>query len=112
MSILRSTTTTLARRAYATAASSTSAAPSLTTVSTRSNASAPILANIEASWKNMPADEQYDVYTQLEELQKRDWKELTVDEKKAGTSERAIDQGLSAVILELSVVSEPMECAL
>ena len=34
----------------------------------------------------MPADEQYEVYRQLEELQKRDWKELTVDEKKAGMS--------------------------
>ena len=84
MSVLRSTL--LARRAYATAASSASsgAAPSLTTVSTRSNASAPILANIEASWKTLPAEEQYEVYQQLEELQKRDWKELTVDEKKAG----------------------------
>jgi hypothetical protein len=42
------------------------------------------LANIEASWKNLPAEEQYEVYQQLEEIQKRDWKELTIDEKKAG----------------------------
>ena len=83
MSILRSATSTatLARRAYATAAG---AAPSITVTSTRSNASAPILANIEASWKTLAAEEQYEVYQQLEELQKRDWKELTVDEKKAG----------------------------
>lgn len=52
--------------------------------STRTNASAPLLANIEASWKSLPAEEQYEVYQQLEELQKKDWKELTVDEKKAG----------------------------
>jgi hypothetical protein len=56
----------------------------VTVTSTRSNASAPILANIEAAWKNLPAEEQYEVYQQLEELQKKDWKELTVDEKKAG----------------------------
>jgi hypothetical protein len=42
------------------------------------------LANIEASWKSLPAEEQFEVYQQLEELQKRDWKELSVDEKKAG----------------------------
>jgi hypothetical protein len=42
------------------------------------------LANIEASWKSLPAEEQYEVYQQLEEIQKRDWKELTIDEKKAG----------------------------
>lgn len=85
MSILRTASRSVrlagAARSYASAA-----APSISVTSTRSNASAPILANIEASWKTMPADEQYEVYRQLEELQKRDWKELTVDEKKAGMS--------------------------
>lgn len=64
-------------------ASSSAAAP-ISVTSTRTNASAPVLANIEASWKNLPAEEQYEVYQQLEEIQKRDWKELTIDEKKAG----------------------------
>ncbi|WWD22243.1 hypothetical protein CI109_106734 [Kwoniella shandongensis] len=65
-------------RRYATA----SAQP-ISVTSTRSNASAPILGNIEASWKTLPAEEQYEVYQQLEQLQKKDWKELTLDEKKA-----------------------------
>jgi cytochrome c oxidase subunit 4 len=42
------------------------------------------LANIEASWKDLASEEQYEVYQQLETLQKKDWKELSVDEKKAG----------------------------
>ncbi|KAK4684144.1 cytochrome c oxidase subunit 4, partial [Tremellales sp. Uapishka_1] len=61
---------------------SSSASP-VTVTSTRSNASAPLLANIEASWKGLAAEEQYEVYQQLEELQKKDWKELSIDEKKA-----------------------------
>ncbi|KAK8845301.1 hypothetical protein IAR55_006014 [Kwoniella newhampshirensis] len=65
-------------RQYATAA-----AQPISVTSTRSNASAPILGNIEASWKTLPAEEQYEVYQQLEQLQKKDWKELTLDEKKA-----------------------------
>jgi TRAP-type C4-dicarboxylate transport system substrate-binding protein len=53
-------------------------------VSQSTNASAPLLANIEASWASLPASEQAEVYQALEEVQKKDWKELTVDEKKAG----------------------------
>ena len=71
-------------RVAARASTRTYASPAVTVTSTRSNASAPILANIEASWKDLPAEEQYDVYQQLGELQKKDWKELTLDEKKAG----------------------------
>lgn len=79
MSLLRSIPRTvgIARRAASTSAP-------LTVTSTRSNASAPTLANIEASWKNLPAEEQYEVYQELEQIQKQDWKELTIDEKKAG----------------------------
>jgi cytochrome c oxidase subunit 4 len=40
------------------------------------------LGNIEASWKDLSAEEQYEIHQQLRELQKKDWKELTVDEKK------------------------------
>jgi cytochrome c oxidase subunit 4 len=43
------------------------------------------LSNVEAQWENMTADEQLTVHQQLEELQKRDWKTLSLDEKKAGT---------------------------
>jgi hypothetical protein len=71
-------------RSFAVARRAASTSAPLTVSSTRTNASAPILANIEASWKSLPAEEQYEVYQQLEEIQKRDWKELTIDEKKAG----------------------------
>ena len=43
-----------------------------------------LLPNIEARWKEMPKEEQYAVFRQLEEIQKKDWKELSLDEKKAG----------------------------
>ncbi|EPQ27294.1 uncharacterized protein PFL1_05217 [Pseudozyma flocculosa PF-1] len=42
-----------------------------------------VVPNIEASWKNLSKEEQYGVFRQLEELQRKDWKELSVDEKKA-----------------------------
>lgn len=84
MSLLRSIPRT-ANLALAGRRAASTSAP-LTVTSSRSNASAPVLANIEASWKGLPAEEQYEVYQQLEEIQKRDWKELTIDEKKAGES--------------------------
>ncbi|PWY99246.1 COX4-domain-containing protein [Testicularia cyperi] len=42
-----------------------------------------VIPNIEASWKTLSKEEQYGVFRQLEELQRKDWKELSVDEKKA-----------------------------
>lgn len=48
---------------------------------------APIpLSNIEAQWEKMSSEEQISVHQQLEVLQKKDWKELSIDEKKAGSS--------------------------
>ncbi|KAJ7664734.1 COX4, subunit IV of cytochrome c oxidase [Mycena rosella] len=41
------------------------------------------LSNIEAQWALFSPDEKSSVADQLEELQKRDWKLLSVDEKKA-----------------------------
>ena len=43
-----------------------------------------VVPNIEASWKTLSKEEQYGVFRQLEELQRKDWKELSLDEKKAG----------------------------
>ena len=58
------------------------AAPAATT-----SASAVIpLSNVEAQWENLSQQEQLTVHQQLEELQKRDWKTLSLDEKKAGAS--------------------------
>jgi len=45
---------------------------------------APIpLSNIEAQWEKMSSEEHVSVHQQLEVLQKKDWKELSIDEKKA-----------------------------
>lgn len=43
-----------------------------------------VVPNIEARWAKMSKEEQYGVFRQLEELQRKDWKELSIDEKKAG----------------------------
>jgi cytochrome c oxidase subunit 4 len=50
---------------------------------TRSASDIP-LSNLEAQWDRLTADEQAAVYGRLEEIQKRDWKTLSLDEKKAG----------------------------
>lgn len=42
------------------------------------------LSNIEAQWATLDREEQVLVHRQLEELQKKDWKGLSLDEKKAG----------------------------
>lgn len=42
------------------------------------------LSNIEAQWAKFSRDEQITVHRQLEQLQKKSWKELSIDEKKAG----------------------------
>ncbi|CCM00496.1 uncharacterized protein FIBRA_02530 [Fibroporia radiculosa] len=41
------------------------------------------LSNVEAQWERLSADEQLAVHQQLEEIQKKDWKTLSIDEKKA-----------------------------
>lgn len=43
-----------------------------------------VLPNIEARWTNMSKEEQYGIFRQLEEIQRKDWNELSIDEKKAG----------------------------
>jgi cytochrome c oxidase subunit 4 len=41
-------------------------------------------SQIESSWRNLSLPEQEAVFRHLEELQKKDWKQLTIDQKKAG----------------------------
>ena len=48
-------------------------------------ASAIPLSNVEAQWSSLNPTEQTAVHQQLEELQRRDWKTLSLSEKKAGT---------------------------
>jgi cytochrome c oxidase subunit 4 len=44
----------------------------------------PTLANIEKRWEDMPPQEQADLWMTLRDRMKTDWKELTMQEKKAG----------------------------
>lgn len=44
----------------------------------------PSLNNLNASWNTMSTEEKQAVYTDVVERQKQDWKELSVDEKRAG----------------------------
>lgn len=59
-------------------------ASTISVVSHSSSASALPLSNVEAQWERLPKDEQVAIYRQLEALQKKDWKAMTIDEKKAG----------------------------
>jgi cytochrome c oxidase subunit 4 len=43
----------------------------------------PTLANIEKRWEDMPPQEQADLWMTLRDRMKTDWKELTMQEKKA-----------------------------
>lgn len=81
MSLLRTAAVRAARVPQLARAAST-AAPHV--VSSRSNQDGALLSNIEAHWSKLPAAEQYEVFQALEEAQKKDWKQLTTDEKKAG----------------------------
>lgn len=49
-----------------------------------SSASVIPLSNVEAQWDRLSSEEQLAVHQQLEEVQKKDWKTLSLDEKKAG----------------------------
>jgi hypothetical protein len=42
------------------------------------------LSNIQAQWESMTEEERSLVHEQLEELQTRDWRGLSLDEKRAG----------------------------
>lgn len=74
----------LSRRCLATAAAHPgSSAPMLSSSADASEAVIP-LSNVEAQWEKLGAEEQRIVHRKLEEIQKKDWKALSIDEKKAG----------------------------
>lgn len=75
---------TAGRRFASTTATPAPAAQPIKILHSTSNASGAVLGNIEATWTKLPKEEQHEVYRTLEEVQKRDWKELSIDEKKAG----------------------------
>lgn len=61
------------------------AAPALCLQTRQAHAiSNPTLANIEKRWEDMPPQEQADLWMSLRDRMKTDWKELTLQEKKAG----------------------------
>ncbi len=64
----------------------TAAAPTVTRTSSTASQSIIPLANVEAHWERLTQEEQLAVHRQLEEVQKKDWKLLSLDEKKAGES--------------------------
>jgi len=51
--------------------------------SSASSSSVIPLSNVEAQWEKLSKEDQLIVHQQLEELQKKDWKTLSLDEKKA-----------------------------
>ncbi|KAF8447240.1 cytochrome c oxidase subunit IV family [Boletus edulis BED1] len=74
------------------------------------------LSNVEAQWEKLTMADQATVQRQLEEIQKKDWKSLSVDEKKAAyyvafgphgprTPVSPPGQGLKVFIYTLGLVS-------
>ncbi|KAF8552895.1 cytochrome c oxidase subunit IV [Imleria badia] len=62
----------------------TTAASSASSTSTSPNAPLLIpLSNVEAQWEKLSKSDQATVQRQLEDVQKKDWKSLSLDEKKA-----------------------------
>ena len=88
MQALRLARPALARRTANVAAvrriSATATQASAAAIHPTTNASAVPLSNVEAQWERLSAEEQLTVHQQLEEIQKKDWKALSIDEKKAG----------------------------
>ena len=88
MQALRLARPALARRTANVAAvrriSATATQASAAAIHPTTNASAVPLSNVEAQWERLSPEEQLTVHQQLETIQKRDWKTLSIDEKKAG----------------------------
>ncbi|KAF8979421.1 cytochrome c oxidase subunit IV [Cyathus striatus] len=72
----------LARRLATTTAAPADLAAASTSVPSRPAAAIP-LSNVEAQWARLSSEERLAVHEQLEVVQKKDWKELSIDEKKA-----------------------------
>ncbi|KAN0107027.1 cytochrome c oxidase subunit IV [Russula decolorans] len=72
----------IVRRGLATAAAHPPHAGSSTSHVTAATSAIP-LSNVEAQWATLSPSEQTAVHQQLEELQRKDWKSLSLAEKKA-----------------------------
>ena len=60
------------------------ALPTLARAATTHAISNPTLANIEKRWEGMPPQEQAELWMALRDRMRDNWKELTLQEKKAG----------------------------
>ena len=77
--------TATANHADVASSSSSSSSSAAAPPSVTSSRVAPIpLSNVEALWTKLSGDEKVAVHEKLEALQLKDWKTLSVDEKKAG----------------------------
>lgn len=85
MQALRAARPRVSLRPYARSITATASGHASAASPASSSSSAVIpLSNVEAQWEQLSADEQLAVHQQLEEIQKKDWKTLSLDEKKAG----------------------------
>lgn len=82
---MRASALRIVRRGLATAAAHPPHAAAASSHVTAAASAIP-LSNVEAQWATLNQAEQAAVHQQLEELQRKDWKTLSLSEKKAGTS--------------------------
>ncbi|KAF9260017.1 COX4-domain-containing protein [Marasmius fiardii PR-910] len=75
---LRRCLATTANPAHVASAPTSSPSPTRTT-----KQSVIPLGNVEAQWAKMSVEDKTTVHEQLEEIMKKDWKQLSIDEKKA-----------------------------
>ena len=73
------------RRCLATATANHVDVGSATATAASSTHVSPIpLSNVEAHWEKLNSEQKVTLHEQLELLQRKDWKELSLDEQKAG----------------------------
>jgi len=82
--LARTTALVAQRRCLATATANHVDAGSATATASSSTHIAPVpLSNVEAHWEKLSSEQKVSLHEQLELLQQKDWKELSLDEKKA-----------------------------
>lgn len=71
----------------------------------------PTLANIEKRWEGLPLQEQADLWMALRDRMKGNWKDLTVQEKKAGESRAIYRHSFALVAIGVRLVNEACQAA-
>ena len=83
-------------------------ASTISVVSHSSSLNALPLSNVEAQWEKLSKEEQVGLHRQLEELQKKDWKTLSIDEKRAGALSMFSIPSISQMTIRLDAI--PIVC--